>query len=118
MDAATDAADDGSISIEEGALAPKFGIPIIPPEGELEASFAGDSASFEEFFDIRQWTESVPLSRYNNLECWPDAADYTEVLGVALGNVAGIDYEIVRTPDFLEARTVEGCQATLMEPTP
>ncbi len=119
--AATDVlaqSDDASAAIEEGALAPKFGLPTPPPDGELDALLVEDSESFEEFLDFQQWTGPVALSRYVNLQCWPDAADYTEVLGVAVSKVAGINYEIVRTPAALQIRPVESCHTTLMELIP
>jgi hypothetical protein len=108
--------DDASTAIEEGALVPKFGFPTSPPEGELEALRVEMAGSLEEFLNFQQWTDPVELSRYRNLACWPDAADFTEVLGVSLSTVAGIEYEIVRTPDTVEARTVEGCEPSMLIP--
>jgi hypothetical protein len=115
-DASVESLEDAAVATEEGALAPKFSFPTSPPEGQLEVLHVEESRSIEEFLEFQQWTEPVALDRYVNLECWPDAADYNNVLGVSLSNVLGIDYEIVRTTEAVEARTVEGCEATILQP--
>ena len=115
-DAAAESLEDAAVAAEEGALAPKFSFPTSPPKGQLEVLHVEEVNSIEEFLDFRQWTEPVALNRYVNLECWPDSAEYNNVLGVSLSNVLGIDYEIVRTTEAVEARTVEGCGATILQP--
>lgn len=115
-DTAAESLEDAAVGTEEGALAPKFSFPTSPPEGQLEVLHVEEVRSIEEFLDFQQWTEPVALDRYVNLECWPDAAAYKNVLGVSLSNVSGIDYEIVRTTEAVEARTVEGCEATILQP--